>query len=61
MALCKRFGDMLALQRKHPEIYAEFDKGNFTVRKPDSKFSNIAIDQAHEQNNATVKGDGFLV
>jgi hypothetical protein len=38
---------MLALQRKHPEIYAEFDKGNFTVRKTDSKFSNIAIDQAH--------------
>jgi hypothetical protein len=37
---------MLALQKKHPEIYAEFDKGNFTVRKTDSKFSNIAIDQA---------------
>jgi hypothetical protein len=36
---------MLALQRKHPEIYAEFAKGNFTVRKTDSKFSNIAIDQ----------------
>ena len=53
--------DMLALQRKHPEIYAEFDKGNFTVRKTDSKFSNIAIDQAHEQNNAIVKGDGGAI
>ena len=52
---------MLALQRKHPEIYAEFDKGNFTVRKTDSKFFNIAIDQAHEQNNAIVKGDGGAI
>lgn len=52
---------MLALQRKHPEIYAEFDKGHFTVRKTDSKFSNIAIDQAHEQNNAIVKGDGGAI
>jgi hypothetical protein len=52
---------MLALQREHPEIYAEFDKGNFTVRKTDNKFSNIAIDQAHEQNNAIVKGDGGAI
>ena len=49
------------MQRKHPKIYAEFDKGNFTVRKTDSKFSNIAIDQAHEQNNAIVKGDGGAI
>ena len=31
---------------------------NFTVRKTDHSFSNIAIDQAHEQNNAVVKNDG---
>jgi hypothetical protein len=53
---------MLALQRKHPEIYAEFDKGNFTVRKTDSKFSNIAIDQAaHAQHNTIVKDDGGAI
>ena len=52
---------MLALQRKQPEIYAEFDKGNYTVRKTDSKFSNFTIDQAHEQNNAIVKGDGGAI
>lgn len=50
-----------ALQWKHPEIYAEFDKGNFTVRKTDSKFSNIAIDQPQEQNNVIVKGDGGAI
>ena len=53
--------DMLALQTKHPEVYEEFEKGNFTVRKSENKFSNIAIDQAHEQNNAIVKGDGGAI
>ena len=53
--------DMLALQTKHPEIYKEFDQSNFTIRETVSKFSNIAIDQAHEQNNALVKGDGGAI
>ena len=35
--------------------------GNFTVRKTKHAFSAIAIDQAHEQNNASVKGDGGAV
>lgn len=49
------------ITRKLSEIYAEFDKGNFTVRKIDGKFSNIAIDQAHKQNNAIVKRDGGAI
>ena len=31
------------------------------IKETDSKFSNIAIDQAHEQNNAIVKGDGGAI
>jgi hypothetical protein len=31
---------------------------NFTVCQTSWKFSSIALDQAHEQNNASVKGDG---
>lgn len=53
--------DMLALQTTHQEIYQEFEKGNFAIRKTESKFSNIAIDQAHEQNNSIVKGDGGAI
>jgi len=36
-------------------------KGNFTVKKTANKFSSMAIDQAHEQNNEMVKGDGGAV
>ena len=33
-------------------------EGNFPVKKTPHWFSAIATDQAHEQNNACVKGDG---
>lgn len=36
-------------------------KGKFTVKKTKHAFSAIALDQAHEQNNAFVKGDGRAV
>ena len=32
-----------------------------TVKKTSHAFSNLAIDQAHEQNNAVVKDDGGAV
>ena len=44
--------DMSALQ---------FEKGLFTVHKTPRRFSAIAINQAHEQNNGMVKGDGGAV
>jgi len=53
--------DMVSLSQMHPHIYTEFIKGHFTVKKTSHVFSNIAIDQAHEQNNAVVKGDGGAV
>ena len=53
--------DMLNLESKHPRVFSQFMMGNFTVRKTGRSFSAIAIDQAHEQNNALVKGDGGAI
>ncbi len=53
--------DMVNLEKAHPTIAAEFNNGNFTVHKTRQAFSSIAIDQAHEQNNAAVKSDGGAV
>ena len=52
---------MVSLREHHPAIYAEILKGNFAVKKSRRTFSAIATDQAHEQNNAKVKGDGGAV
>ena len=46
---------------KHPDVFAQFLTDNFTVKKTTPVFSAIAIDQVHEQNDATVKGDGGAV
>ena len=48
------------LHDKHPGVFAEFRKGIF-FKKTTHVFSGIAIDQAHEQNNASVKVDGGAV
>ena len=48
---------MCGLELQHPEIHSEFLEGNFTITKTGRPFSAMAIDQAHEQNNAAVKGD----
>ena len=53
--------DMMALSEKHPEIAAEFHAGKFVIHKTSNKFSAMAIDQCHEQNNATVKGSGGAI
>ena len=53
--------DMVALEDKHPDVFAEYMSGNVTVKKTTHAFSALAIDQAHEQNNASVKGDGGAV
>ena len=47
--------DMESLREHYPAIYAEFLKGNFAMKKSRRAFSAIAIDQAHEQNNASGK------
>ena len=47
--------DLVTLKYRHPDVYSEFLKGNFTVKKTARPFSADAIDQAHEQNDAAVK------
>jgi len=53
--------DMASLATTQPDIAREFQAGNFTIQKTCRKFSAIPIDQAHEQNNAAIKGDGCAV
>ncbi|XP_045131595.1 uncharacterized protein LOC123516404 [Portunus trituberculatus] len=53
--------DMISLEHMHPEVVEDFRNGGFTVRKSQRPFSAMAIDQAHEQNNATLKEDGGAV
>jgi len=54
-------GDMMTIDQKHPEMAREFFKGHFVVHKSCKEFSSIAIDQAHEQNNAVIKDDGGAI
>ncbi|KAJ8392755.1 hypothetical protein AAFF_G00072390 [Aldrovandia affinis] len=53
--------DMAELTTKHPDVARKFREGHFTVQKTQRVFSSIPIDQAHEQNNACIKGDGGAV
>ena len=50
--------DMVTLEVTHPEVFNEFQLGNFVVHKTNREFSGLAINQAREQANAVVKGDG---
>ena len=47
---------MTSLLVNHPNIHAEFRAGKFVVDNTRNKFSAMAIDQCHEQNNGAVKG-----
>lgn len=47
--------DMCVLQKTAPDAAAAFQEGLFTVNKTARKFSALAIDHVHEQNNAIVK------
>ena len=49
--------DLSELRVRHPSIFQAFCCGAFTVNKTKRPFSAIALDHAHEQCNATVKGD----
>ncbi|ELU07992.1 hypothetical protein CAPTEDRAFT_216620 [Capitella teleta] len=53
--------DMMDLQNNHPAIMSEFQTGNFVVQKTRRRFSAIALDHCHEQNNAVIKGSGGAV
>ena len=53
--------DMIVLEEQHPDVASEFHKGNFVIHKSRRDFSAMAIDQAHEQNNSIIKGDGGAI
>ena len=59
--LSVHYRDMCVLQSTHPDVYKHFSEGCFTVHKTIRQFSDIALDQAHEQVNAEVKGEGGAV
>ena len=49
--------DMIRLDQTCPSVKQKFEEGSFVVRKTQRKFSALAIDHAHEQNNKCVKRD----
>jgi len=49
------------LPEKHPDIHAEYLRGNFTSSKTSSLFSAISDDQLHEHNNKFIKGEGGAI
>ena len=53
--------DLLELKMKHPGLHEEFENGKFTAQRTANSFSAMALDQAHEQLNSFVKGDGGAV
>jgi len=53
--------DLVELETTAPAIYRRFLTGGFAICKTHRPFSAIGIDQAHEQNNAVVKGDGGAI
>ena len=54
--------DMAELPNKQPHVYNEFvSGGKFTVQKMTNAFSSIPLDQAHEQNNELIKGEGGAI
>ena len=53
--------DMTMLSEKQLGVLAEFKAGKFVIHKTSNKFSAMAIDQRHEQNNALVKGSGGAI
>ena len=48
---------MTMLKTMHQKVSVQFRQGHFTVKKTSKSFSTIVLDQAHEQNNATIKSD----
>lgn len=52
--------DMYRLYDVAPDLTVRFQQGKFAVGKTSKPFSTIPTDQAHEQNNALVKGEGRL-
>ena len=46
---------------RHPSIFQDFGNGSFVIHNSRRPFSAIALDHAHKQENALIKGDGGAV
>ena len=53
--------DMMMLSEKQLGVLAKLKAGKFVIYKTSNKFSAMAVDQRHEQNNALVKGFGEAI
>ena len=53
--------DMSSLNTTHPDVAQEFHNGKFVLAKSQRKFSLIAIDHGHEQNNGVMKDEGGII
>lgn len=53
--------DMCSLDATHPDVAQEFRNGKFVMAKSQRKFSLIAIDHGHEQNNGVMKDEGGII
>ena len=53
--------DMVQLHQVVPSVHVQFDHGNFVVQKSARVFSTTALDQAYEQMNEHMKGDGGVL
>ena len=49
------------LENLPPDVQAQFETGNWTIRISNHRFSSMPIDQAHEQLNKRVKGVGGVI
>ena len=50
--------DLMSLPITHPDVYQQMLKGFFSFAKTKRHFSQMALDQVHEQNNKIIKGVG---
>ena len=48
--------DLMTLFSICPDVFLEFVKVHYSFQKSNKKFSKMALDQVHKQNNEKVKG-----
>ena len=53
-----RMGRCSCYPENYPDVDEFFSKGFFSFKKGNRQFSQIGLDQVHEQNNAVIKGAG---
>ena len=53
--------DIETLEESNSDLIEEFAQGNFVVTESCNQFPAIALDQNHEQCNATLKGKGGTI